>query len=162
MQARKALIGLFLLVIVIAVIFVIWIVVVPHWTFVLTTDKFSYRLGEEVQINVSLANHGFIAHSFTSPIANPVVVAVYELSEISDTNVWYSPPFGNETTYVISAGQALVRAFIWNQTNTVNPAFWNTTYKAGEYLVDAFIPQSPELNGPRIFSAKLYITVTAT
>jgi hypothetical protein len=147
---------------VIAVIFVIRIVIVPQWTFVVTTDKSSYHLGEEVQISVSLANHGLISRSFTSPIANPVVVAVYEVSETSDTNVWYSPPFGNETTYVISAGQALVRTFTWNQTNTVNTAFWNTTYKAGQYLVDAFIPQDPELNGPRIFSAKLYITVTPT
>jgi len=167
MRRLRMLVALALLAIVALTIYATWFVLAPNWVFDLTTDKSSYSLGENVQITVTLENHGFMSHSITSSTANPVVVAVYALREdpTLSTQVWYSPYLLNETTFSISSGQALVRTFVWNQTNFVNPWFWNTTYKTGTYRVEAFIPIPKSTNfavDPRLFSAYVYINVTAT
>jgi len=163
-RTHKLLLGLILLVIVALAIYGTWFVLTPNWVFGLATDKSSYSLGKEVQITVTLENRGFIPHSITSPTANPVVVAVYALYEAPtlSTQVWYSPYVLNETTFSVSPGQALVRTFVWNQTNFVNPGLWNTTYKVGTYRVEAFIPESSDLTGSKLFSAMVYLNVTAT
>lgn len=158
-RTRRLLLGLTLLVIVALTIYATWFVLTPNWVFGVRADKSSYRLGERVQITVTLENHGFVPQSITSLTANPVVVAVYDLTP---TQMWYSPYLLNETTFSISPGQALVRTFVWNQTNLVNPGFWNTTYKAGTYQIEAFIPKSNDFTNSKLFSADVYINVTST
>jgi hypothetical protein len=150
-------------------VYATWSVLTPVWVFGLATDKTAYGLGEDVQIIVTLENHGFISHPITAAIANPVFVAVYAVAESNPTittQVWYSHYVSNETTFTVSPSQPLLRTFVWNQTNFVNPGYWNTTYKAGTYLIEAFIPKSgagwPALLGPKLFSAYVYINVTAS
>jgi hypothetical protein len=163
-RTRWIVLAFALLAIIALVIYTTWFVLTPNWAFGLATDKASYGLGENVQITVTLENHGFISHSITSPTANPVVVAVYALSEdpTLKTQVWYSLYLLNETTFTVSPDQALVRTFEWNQMNFVNPWFWNTTYKAGTYLIEAFIPKSSDLLSSKLFSAEVYINIAAT
>lgn len=161
-RTRKLLLGLTLLVILALTTYATWFVLTPNWVFGLRTDKSSYILGESVQITVTLENHGFVPQLMTSPTANPVVVAVYAWHNDPFPNmVWYSPYFWNETTFSILPSQALVRTFVWNQTNFVNPWLGNTTYKAGTYLIEASIPKSSDFSS-NLFSADVYINVTAT
>lgn len=162
-RTNRLLLGLALLAVVASTVYGTWFVLTPNWVFALTTDKSSYSLGQEVEITVTLENHGFIPHSITSPTANPVVTTVYALYEdpTLSSQVWYSPYVLNETTFTVSPGQALVRTFVWNQTNLVNPSLWNTTHKPGEYRVEAFIPESSDLIG-KLFSVEAYVNVTAT
>lgn len=167
-RTRRIILSSVLLAIVALAIYATWVVITSNWVFGLATDKSSYSLGERVQITVTLENHGYIPHSITSLITNPVVVQISEVSTYNPTvttQVWYSPYLRNETAFTVSPGQALVRTFTWNQTNTVNPWFWNTTYKPGTYLVEAFIPKDSDLtliDSSTLFSAWFYINVTAT
>jgi len=162
-RTHTLLLGLTLLVVVALTIYATWFVLTPNWVFGLRTDKSSYALGERVQITVTLENLGFVSQSITSPTANPVVVAVYARALAPTTQMWYSPYLLNKTSFSISPGQPLVRTFVWNQTNSVNPEFWNTTYMAGTYLIEAFIPKSRDFDvSSRLFNAYVYINVTAT
>jgi ABC-type multidrug transport system fused ATPase/permease subunit len=163
-RIHKLLLGLGLLAVVALTIYATWFVLAPNWVFGLSTDKSSYTLGERVQITVTLENHGFVPQSITSPTTNPVVVAVYARALTVTTQMWYSPYLLNETSFSISPGQPLVRTFVWNQTSSSNPEFWNTTYMAGPYLIEAFIPKSRvdfDVSS-RLFNAYVYINVTAT
>lgn len=162
-QIHKLLLGLTLLVIVAFTIYATWFVLTPNWVFGLSTDKSSYKVGERVQITVTLENHDFVSQSITSPTANPVVVAVYARALTVTTQMWYSPYLLNETSFSILPGQALVRTFVWNQTSSSNPEFWNTTYMVGPYLIEAFIPKSRDFDvSSRLFNAYVCINVTAT
>ncbi len=78
MRTRRAILACAFIAIVALAIYATSSVLTPTWVFELITDKASYSLGENVQIIVTLENHGFISHSITAT-ADPVVVAVYEL-----------------------------------------------------------------------------------
>lgn len=54
----------------------VWTIVTPRWSFIVSTDKSNYRLGEPVRITASLKNMGFITHSFTSGVSDPIVVEI--------------------------------------------------------------------------------------
>lgn len=123
-----------------AVQYSVWTVVTPNWAFSVTTDQLTYELGEPVHIVVTLENLGFIAHSFTSAVSNPVVVQIR--CRILYTNVWYSHPFLVVTDFTVAPHQFLERTFTWNQTNTANPQMWNQTYMPGTYVVRAWIPHA--------------------
>lgn len=122
-----------------------WMVITPKWSFSVTTDKSTYALGEDVRITASLQNLGFITHSFESALRNPVMVSVeYQPTEnpTSTIQVWYSPYHWEITQLSIAPNQSLERHFIWNQTNTANPWFWNASYMPGTYQLVAFIPDA--------------------
>ena len=130
---------------VIALIFIdsATIVASPNWAFTISTDKRSYKLGEEVHITVSLENQGFIAHSFESGLSDPIVVSIeYQYTDNPfTTQVWYNHYNEDPTVFSIQPGQFLERVFLWNQTNTVNPWLWNMTCRAGTYQIWALIPR---------------------
>jgi len=141
----------------------------PKWKLILETNKPTYDLGENVLITVALENQGYFSQSFSSALANPVLVSVNfeygsgnSLSAANSYSVWYSPRQWNESTFAIPAGQALTRTFVWNQTNTVWPKAWNTTYMEGTYFVYAFIPINGEYFESSLAEASLYINVTGT
>lgn len=139
----------------------------PKWKLILETNKPTYDLGEDVLINVTLENQGYFSQSFSSALANPVLVSVNFKygsgnSLFDSYSVWYSPHQWNESTFTVPAGQALTRTFVWNQTNTVWPKAWNTTYVEGRYFVYAFIPINGEYFESSLAKASLYINVTVT
>jgi len=150
-------------IIAIAVTSSVWTIVTPRWSFSVATDKTTYALGESVEITVSLENLGFITHSFTSRVSDPIVVSIlHGLSE-----VWFSPPHENKTEFSIRPKESLERHFIWNQTNTSNPWFWNQTYMPGTYSIYAFIPSTDservipwDVNN--LFMAWTSISITST
>jgi hypothetical protein len=115
------------------------------WAFTITTDKPTYKLGEDVQIIVRLENRGFLTQGFDPRVCAPIIVSVeYEspYNPTVTTQVWYSPY--NEDLrchFSIRPGQHIERDFLWNQTNTANPWSWNTTYKEGTFQIWAFIPR---------------------
>ena len=122
-----------------------WVVTTPKWSFSVTTDKSSYEIGEDVKITVSLKNIGFITHSFESALKDPVMVSVeYQPTEnpTSTIQVWYTPYHLETTQFSLAPSYSLERHFIWNQTNTVNPWLWNTSYMPGTYQLVAFIPDA--------------------
>lgn len=167
MRTRKVLLGLTLLVIVALTSYATLFVLSrarANWVFVLTTDKSSYSLGEKVQITVTLENHGFVSQSITSPMSDPVVVVYARVSEEdpSTRSVWNNPYLFEETTFSVSPGQALVRTYVWNQTNSAQPWLWNATYEAGTYLIEATIWGSLGPTPSTLFNADVYINVTAT
>jgi len=130
----------------------VWFIVTPKWSFSVSTDKSTYRLGESVQITVSLENIGFITHSFESSISEPVVVSI-------DT-IWYSPYHLTRTEFTIPPGQSLVRTFIWNQTSR----FPQVEIEPDEYWIRAFIPSGTWIfsSSESIFAAGTGITISST
>jgi hypothetical protein len=142
----------------------VWTIVTPNWAFSVTTDQLTYELGEPVHIVVTLENLGFIAHSFTSAVSDPVVVQIRW--GILHTNVWYSHPFHIVTDFTVAPHQSLERTFTWNQTNTANPQMWNQTYMPGTYVVRAWIPHAhaPWIYDPydSHFSAETRINITSS
>lgn len=143
---RKRVLLIIFSVAIIALIFVdsATIIASPNWAFTISTDKPSYKLGEEVHITVSLENQGLITHSFESSLSDPIVISIeyeYPDNPTITTQVWYNPYNKNPTIFSIQPSQFLERVFLWNQTNTSNPWSWNTTYRAGTYQVWAFIPR---------------------
>jgi hypothetical protein len=137
----------------------------PNWAFSVTTDKSSYELGEPIQIRVTLENLGFIDHSFTSSVSNPIVVVIYRQNI---HQVWYSS-FNNGTPeFTIPPHQSLGRNFTWNQTNIRFP---EKEIEPGAYIIYAFIPQlgrfmtmmgSELIWGITSFVAKTNINITST
>lgn len=122
-----------------------WTVVAPTWSFSVSTDKSTYTLGEEVRITTSLQNPGFITHSLRSALADPVVVSVEHQPTENPTStiqVWYSPHRWETAQFSVAPSHSLKRDFIWNQTNTANPWFWDDIYMSGTYQVVAFIPDA--------------------
>jgi heme/copper-type cytochrome/quinol oxidase subunit 4 len=77
--SRKKLLLLFLGVLIISAIAThsVWVIVTPRWSFSVSTDKNTYRLGEEVKITASLKNLGFITFFFKSRVSEPVLVLIW-------------------------------------------------------------------------------------
>lgn len=139
----------------------VWAITVPRWSFSVTTDKSTYELGEPVHIRVTLENLGYITHSFTSAVSDPIVVQILWEGR---HEVWYSNPFHIATKFTIPTHQLIERFFTWNQTNTSNPWMWNQTYKSGPYTIKAFIPnpQSDLIWYEALFRAQTSINITST
>jgi hypothetical protein len=140
----------------------VWTIATPKWSFSVSTDKSTYRLGEPVVIMASLRNMGFITHSFTSIASDPILFSImYQYS----LQVCYSRLHENITVFSLSANQSLERTFTWNQTNTANPWAWNQTYMPGTYSIQAFIPNADSTTlyfiDP-LFSAWTSINITST
>lgn len=161
--SRRKIIFLALSVIVIGLTlpYSVWAVVTPNWSFSVTTDKSTYELGEPVQIRVTLENLGFITHSFTSAVSDPVVVQIlWERYH----EVWYSNPFHIVTEFTVTPHQSFERTFTWNQTNTSNPGLWNQTFMPGTYIIKALIPnsQSELIEDDPLFRTQTSINITST
>lgn len=168
-RTRKLLLGLTLLVVVALAIYATWSVLTPSWSFEITTDKPVYTLGENVQITVTLKNKGYVSHSFTAAVDNPVLVSIEYVNPNNPTvkyQVWYTPYQKSETTFTVSPNQPFTRTCTWNQTDIQGWQFWNTTYMAGTYYIEAFIPKKEEsfpiISDHALFLAWVYINVTAT
>jgi hypothetical protein len=138
----------------------VWAIVTPRWSFSVTTDKNTYRLGENVTITATLRNHGLIAHSFKSSISDPVVIHIraYML-----TSIWYTPRHYNLTEFTVFPNQPLERTFVWNQTKSVNIEF-GKEIEPGTYYIGAHIPgpSSEPFIGYEIFRAWTSINITST
>ena len=144
----------------------VWTIVTPRWSFSVSTDKSTYRLGEDVRITVSLRNMGLISHSFRSASSSPVVVSVeYQYTENPTRRyqVWYSSISRSVTEFSVRPEEILERNAIWNQTNTANPWSWNQTYMPGTYWINAFIPKdtAEPLYFDKLFSAWTTMNVTS-
>ena len=140
----------------------VWTIVTPRWSFSVTTDKATYKLGENVQITVTLKNLGFIEHSFKSAVDVPFVVSV----EMDGTR-WYSPYHPDATEFTVPPHQSLERTFIWNQTWTRKSWSQNQTYVPGTYITMAFTPKVEEgwlsiSSHQRLFTAYTSINITST
>lgn len=167
--SKKKIIAVALVVIAIgvAVPYSAWIIVVPNWSFSVTTDKSTYELGEPVHIRVTLENLGYIEHSFTSAVSDAVVVRILfqEIYLKRDYYVWYSNPALIVTEFTVSTRQPFERTFTWNQANTLSPQFWNQTYMPGTYKIEAFIPNpqyEPMSDYNPLFRARTSINITST
>jgi hypothetical protein len=162
--SKKRIIGIALIVIAIglAVPYSAWIVVVPNWSFSVTTDKSTYELGEPVQIRVMLENLGFISHSFTCAISDPVF---FSILRDDYGHVWYSKYYDKTATYfTVSSHQTLERTFTWNQTNIYQP---EKELELGTYTIKAFIPRpqadfSLEVERDPLFYARTSINITSS
>jgi hypothetical protein len=140
----------------------VWTVTSPNWSFSVSTDKSSYRLGENIQITVSLINIGFIPHSFTSSISDPIFISIsyfYENNPVG-VEVWYSPVHFNKTSFTVYHKQSLQRTFTWNQTNIHFP---KEEIKPGTYSIKALIPSadSDSIWNNNLFWNWTYINITA-
>jgi len=141
--SKKKIIAVALIVIAVglAVPYSAWIVVVPNWSFSVTTDTSTYELGEPVHIRVTLENLGHIEHSFTSRDSNPVLILIFWNEIFRDVTVWVSAYDLIITDFAIPPYQPLERTFTWNQSNTLHHGEeWNQTYMPGTYIIKAFIP----------------------
>jgi hypothetical protein len=144
-----------------------WIAVAPNWSFVVVIDKSAYKLGESVQITVSLRNLGFIPHSFTSSCSDPIAVSVshvYEKDPSIWAQVWYSSYYDSQTEFTIGPHQSLERTFVWNQTNIYHP---QEKIDKGTYLIEALIPSAGSFTQPvrvdnAFFWDSIRINITAT
>ena len=136
----------------------VFTVVSPRWSLSVYTDKNTYRLGENVQITVTLENLGFITQSFKSSISGPIAVSI-EYGILSQ--VWYSPYNLNRTEFTIAPHQTLERTFVWNQTNIHYP---EKEIEPKTYTVKACVPSFPydPFTGPSIFWESTSINITST
>jgi len=170
--SRKKVLFVTLSVMIIAIIasHSVWTVVTPRWSFSVTTDKSTYKLGENVQITVTLKNLGLIEHSFTSSLSDPVAVSVEMVHDnpTLTTQAWYSPYHPDATEFTVASHQSLERTFTWNQTWTTNLWLWNQTQTRvpGEYIIRAFIPKVqkgwPAILSDHLFAAYKTITITGS
>jgi len=138
----------------------VWAIITPRWSFSVTTDKNTYRLGENVTITATLRNHGLIAHSFKSSISDPVVIHV---RAYMITSVWYTPFNYEITEFTVFPNQPLERTFVWNQTKSVNIEF-GKEIEPGTYYIGAHIPgsSSEPFIDYEIFRAWTSINITST
>jgi len=142
----------------------VWIVITPNWTFSVTTDKSTYRLGEPVEIKVMLENLGFITHSFTCAISDPVFFTITQRGGYYN-QVWYSKYYDRTAThFTVSSHQTLERTLTWNQTNIYQP---EKELESGTYTIEAFIPRPQadffiEMERDPLFYARTSINVTST
>lgn len=127
--------------------------VTPRWSFSISTDKSTYRLGENVTITACLENIGFIAHSFESRWSDPITVAACPQGRDA---IWYSPHHVENTHFSIGPNQILKKTFIWNQTDTYHP---EREIRLGQYRIAAWIRDT---NDNTLFSANTYINITST
>jgi len=141
----------------------IWTITTPKWSFSVSTDRATYRLGEDVIIITSLRNMGFISHSFGSASSSPVVVGVeYQYSEnpAGRYMVWYSPISRSVTGFAVGPGETLERSFLWNQTNIYHP---EERIREGTYWIHALIPKdsSETIGFDNLFSAWTTMNITS-
>ena len=138
----------------------VWTIVTPRWAFSVTTDKNTYRLGENVTITVTLKNHGLIAHSFKSSISDPVVIHI--MTNML-TSIWYTPYHYNITEFTVFPNHPLERTFVWNQAKSVNIEF-GKEIEPGTYHIRAHIPSSSSepFIDYEIFRAWTSINITST
>ena len=144
------------------VIQLIWIAVAPNWVFKIMTDKTNYRQGETVEITVILENCGFITHSFTSLVSDPIIVSIWYIhpeNPTVKTQVWYTPYNMGKTKFVLAPHQFLERKLSWNQTNIYDST---KIVEPGTYLIEALIPSSEsEIIGTNnLFYAWTMINIT--
>jgi len=162
---KKRIIGIALIVIVVGLTlpYSVWAITVPRWSFTVTTDKSTYKLGEPVQIRVKLENLGFITHSFTCAISDPVLFTITQKGEYYNL-VWYSKYNKTTTYFTVSSHQTLERTFTWNQTNIYQP---EKKLEPGTYIIKAFIPRPQadffsEMERDPLFYARTSINITST
>ncbi len=105
----------------------VWMITSPKWSFSVSTDKPTYRLGELVTITASLRNEGLISHYFISVASDPVLFTILG----PDGRDWQGPYHENITTFSLSASQTLERTFTWNQS-----------YVPGTYQIVVSIPDA--------------------
>jgi len=164
--SRKKLLLLFLGVLIISAIFThsVWAIITPRWAFSVTTDKNTYKLGEEVKITVALKNLGFITHSFKSRAIEPAYIVIEYLYKGHTTPVWGTSAHESVTEFSIKPNQSLERNFIWNQTKSINIEF-GEEIEPGGYYIKAFIP-SADFTMPfvvyNLFWAWTKINITST
>jgi hypothetical protein len=153
---KKRIISIALIVIAIglAVPYSAWTIVVPNWSFSVSTDKSTYRLGKDVEITVTLRNMGFITHSFKSEVK---VIYVSIRNRSTGIHVWYSSYHLQDMVFSLEPNQILQGNFLWNQTNIHQP---EEEIEPGEYRIEARIPESDWDN--YLFWAKTYINITST
>ena len=145
MKSRKKLVivAIFLSILV-GVPWTVWVIVTPNWLFYVTTDKPVYNVGELIQITVTLENRGYISHSFTAPISEPIMIKIgYQEGWMT---VWWSPYTRNSTTFALLPNQKLTRTFVWDQTDIVYSAPHNHTRKSGKYIIRAYIPRTDDVH----------------
>jgi hypothetical protein len=112
----------------------------PNWSFTVSTNKPTYKLGEEVHITVSLENKGFIPHSFKLINDEPLYVGVrcqYPYLAGSMLPVWCTPFHEKYTDYYqeIQPSKNLEKLFLWNNTkNYSDQEIQLGTYKVGVYI----------------------------
>ncbi len=181
-ERKKKIVSIALIVIAIGAIvpYSVWALLepiyTPNWTFTLTTDRFAYELGEPVQINVTLENHGSVGHWFISCSSNPVIVKImrgeparldWNRIKYSNTVIFASmiPTHDRITKFMIPASQSLRRTFIWNQTNNIDP----DPIEPDTYTIHAYIPLSLRVGSRWIgyseestFTAEKIINITST
>jgi hypothetical protein len=142
----------------------VWAIVTPRWSFSVTTDKNTYRLGEEVKITVSLKNLGFVTHSFKSRVIEPVFIIIeYEYTDHT-IPVWCSSVHEIITGFSIKPNQSLERNFVWNQTKSVNIEF-GEEIEPGGYYIKTFIPSADStmpITVDNLFWAWASINITST
>jgi len=142
----------------------VWAIITPRWSFVVSTDKTTYRPGEPLSITVSLKNNGLISHSFKSALSNPIFVSVeyqYSPSIPFLHQVYYSPFSETVAAFVVEPGEILERSFLWNQTDIYNP---EQEIEQGLYWIHALIPRetAETIGFDNIFSAWTSINITST
>ena len=143
----------------------VWAVVTPRWSFVVSTDKTTYRPGEPVAITVYLKNNGMISHSFKSALGNPVFISVeyqYSPSIPFLHQVYYSPFNRTITAFAVEPDKTLERSFLWNQTDIYSP---EQEIEQGLYWIQALIPgesASTTFWSGSIFSDWTSINITST
>jgi len=154
--SKKKIIAVALIVITVglAVPYSAWTIVVPNWSFSVSTDKTTYSLGEDVEITVTLKNMGFIAHSFKSEVSNAISLLVSNPSKGS--YVWWNSSHLEDTALSLEPNQILQRNFVWNQTKIYKP---EEEIELGEYKIEARLGSDWE---HYLFWAKTYINITST
>jgi hypothetical protein len=122
----------------------IYIILAPNWSLKVTTDKATYRLGESVNITITLANRGYVTHTFPPErIEGGFVVTVLGQTTGSQTTLWWIRLGFSDTVIqngvTLEAGHALERNVFWDQTNTEDPYYCplGPISKTGNYTVHA-------------------------
>ena len=138
-----------------------WTVTTPNWSFSVSTDKSTYRLGELVTITASLRNLGFLPHSFKSGISDPVLVSI---EYFGGSQLWFNRFNESVTEFSIEPSDSLVRNFVWNQTKNTN--LWSgKEIEPGTYYIRALIPRAGSgqpIGFDNLFGAWASINITST
>jgi hypothetical protein len=123
-----------------------WLVLTPHWSFTIVTNKPSYTSTENIQITVTLKNVGYITQTITSGFSDPVGVWIeWTSADYSGENpdVWDSsrPPYGihiANTTFTILPDKTLTRTFEFDQS------LLESSYRSKPYMlrINAAIPKT--------------------
>ncbi len=155
-KSKRKIIVLALIVIGIGLIslYSVWVIIAPKWELSVATDRVIYELGEEVQITVSIKNLGFIDHSFTTVVGDPVVIEILNYEGQHDPRIWSTLTPQNLGSpalrdFTLSSHQSLERTFIWNQTWVRWPeknVSVERPPQPGMYWIAAFIANPEEIS----------------